>query len=599
MADDKVLDIENAFRSPETMAEEIAYKFRSWNNGRQQWKNEKVEIRQYLFATDTSKTSNNTLPWRNTVTIPKLTQIRDNLHANYDMALFPNDDWLQWEAYSMDSVDKNKQAAITAYMENKLRESDFRTIMSQCLLDYIDYGFAVATVDWVRENKDDPTTGDTIDTYTGPRAIRVSPLDIVFDHTAASFKRTPKIRRIVKQIGTLKKEIEMDSENPNTKWKLEAFNKAMDFRSTLAHHDSADIEKAAGYLVDGFTTLTDYYRSGVVELLEFEGDLFDSKTGELHMNQIITIMDRMYVVREETQPSWLEGNTYHGVPWRRRPDNLMGMGPLDNLVGMQYRIDHLENLKNDAMDLAVFPPLVVQGNVEEFVYGPGEEIDVGDDGNVTELGRNLNGVITAENNIQLLENKMEEMAGAPKQALGMRTPGEKTAFEVQSLENAASRIFQHKITQFEIEFLEPLLNLMLETARRNLDGKDIVRVMDNDLAVVDFISITRDDLTAKGKLRPVGARHFAAKAKLIQELSALFNTQMGEMVKPHTSGKKLSALIENSLHLQRHAIFTPNIAVAEQKETQQMMNAAGAQLEEEAATPAPMVEGEEELEVQQ
>lgn len=595
MADNKVLDIENAFKSAESMAEEIAYKYTFLNNQRQQWKNEKVELRKYLFATDTSKTSNSALPWRNTVTIPKLTQIRDNLHANYDMALFPNDDWLQWEAYSSESVDINKQKTITAYMENKLRESDFRIIMSQCLLDYIDYGFACATVDWIKETKLDPTSGETIDTYVGPRAIRVSPLDIVFDITAASFKRTPKIRRIVKQLGQLKKEIEMDALNPENTWKQEAFDKGMSLRSALTAYDAADIEKAAGYLVDGFTSITDYYRSGYVELLEFEGDLFDPKTGELHQNQIITVMDRMYIVRQQDQPSWVEATTYHGVPWRRRPDNLMGMGPLDNLVGMQYRIDHLENLKDDAMDLAVFPPLVIQGNVEAFVYGPGEEIDVGDDGNVTELGRNLNGIIVAENNIKALEDKMEEMAGAPKQALGMRTAGEKTAFEVQSLENAASRIFQHKITQFEIEFLEPLLNLMLETARRNLDGKDIVRVLDNDLAVVDFISITRDDITAKGKLRPVGARHFSAKAKLIQELSSLFNTKMGDMIAPHTSGKKLSALVENSLHLQRHAIFIPNIAIAEQKETQQMVNAASAQLEEEAATPNPMVPGEEEL----
>lgn len=599
MADNRILDIENAFRSAESMAEEISYKYTSWNNERQKWKNEKVELRQYLFATDTSQTTNGLLPWRNTVTIPKLTQIRDNLHANYDMALFPNDDWLQWEAYSSDSVDKDKRDAITAYMENKLRESDFRTIMSQCLLDYIDYGFACSTVDWIKEVQTDTQTGEEIITYMGPRAIRVSPLDIVFDITAASFKRTPKIRRLVKQIGALKKEIEADADNPYTKWKKEAYDKAIEFRSTLAHYDPADIEKAAGYQVDGFNGISDYYRSGLVELLEFEGDIFDPKTGELHTNQLITIMDRMHVVRQEDQPSWVEGTTYHGVPWRRRPDNLMGMGPLDNLVGMQYRIDHLENLKNDAMDLAVFPPLVIQGNVEEFVYGPGEEIDVGDDGNVTELGRNLNGVITAENNIQLLENKMEEMAGAPKQALGMRTPGEKTAFEVQSLENAASRIFQHKITQFEIEFLEPLLNLMLETARRNLDGMDLVRVMDNDLAVMDFIEITKDDLTAKGKLRPVGARHFAAKAKLVQEMSALYNTKLGDMVAPHTSGKKLAALIENSLHLQRHEIYTPNIAVAEQKETQQLMNAATKQLDEEVATPDPMVEGEEELEVQQ
>jgi hypothetical protein len=43
------------------------------------------------------------------------------------------------------------------------------------------------------------------------------------------------------------------------------------------------------------------------------------------------------------------------------------MGPLDNLVGMQYRIDHLENLKADVFDLIAFPPLKIKGYVEDSV----------------------------------------------------------------------------------------------------------------------------------------------------------------------------------------------------------------------------------------
>lgn len=37
----------------------------------------------------------------------------------------------------------------------------------------------------------------------------------------------------------------------------------------------------------------------------------------------------------------------------------------------------------------------------------------------------MNAVISADNAIALYENKMEEYAGAPKQAMGIRTPGEK------------------------------------------------------------------------------------------------------------------------------------------------------------------------------
>lgn len=136
------------------------------------------------------------------------------------------------------------------------------------------------------------------------------------------------------------------------------------------------------------------------------------------------------------------------------------MGPLDNLVGMQYRIDHLENVKADAMDLAVMPPLVISGEVEQFAWGPNAEIHIDENGSVTELARNVQWVIQADNAIDRLEMRMEQYAGAPREAMGIRTAGEKTAFEVQQLNNAAGRIFQEKTTTFEIELLEKVLNAM-------------------------------------------------------------------------------------------------------------------------------------------
>src|SRR3546814_6463709 len=61
------------------------------------------------------------------------------------------------------------------------------------------------------------------------------------------------------------------------------------------------------------------------------------------------------------------------------------MGPLDDLVGMQYRIDHLENAKADAFDLMIQPPLKIVGDVEEFAWGPSAEIYCGEGGDVVEL----------------------------------------------------------------------------------------------------------------------------------------------------------------------------------------------------------------------
>lgn len=302
-------------------------------------------------------------------------------------------------------------------------------------------------------------------------------------------------------------------------------------------------------------------------------------------NKVITVVDRSCVVREEDIPSWLGHAPIYHVGWRVRPDNLWAMGPLDNLVGMQYRIDHLENLRADAADLIIHPPLKILGDVEEFEWGPNCEIHIAEGGDVGEVSKSFQGVMLAANDIQMYEDRMELYAGAPREAMGVRTPGEKTALEVQTLSNAAGRIFQEKITTFEIELLERVLNAMLETSRRNMDGSDIIRVMDDDIGVQDFLRITQEDITANGKIRPVGARHFAKQAQDLQNVVGIFNSPIGQMIQPHTSAIAMANFVSDVIGLNGYDIFRPNVAVAEQAETQSLMNQAGEDLDVQAQVP--------------
>lgn len=570
--------------SRHNLADEITRLYTDYQQQRQPWVNENLELRDYIFATDTSKTSNSTLPWKNSTTLPKLTQIRDNLHANYMAALFPNDDWMKWEGYTLDDEDLDKKEAIQGYMANKLRESNFVTTVSQLVYDYIDYGNAFADTVFVNESRIDPVTDEEIPGYVGPKLVRISPLDHVMNPTAASYRDTYKITRSIKTFGELMLEAE---DMPGKSYFMDALRKAKEVRNACSGGDYGveDFEKAAGYSIDGFGNLKDYYQSPYVEILEFEGDIYDYENDELLKNHTITIIDRAYVARKESIPSWLgKGNKAH-VGWRLRPDNLYAMGPLHNLVGMQYRIDHLENLKSDVYDLIAFPPLKIIGEVEPFDWAPGSEIHLDAEGSDVQMLVPDTTALNADLQIELLERRMEEFAGAPKQAMGIRTPGEKTAFEIQALENAAGRIFQEKITNFEINLLEPILNSMLETARRNMDVADVVRVMDDDLGVAKFITITKADITAKGKLRPIGARHFAARAQLIQNLSGVFNSQIGAMIGPHVSQKQMAKLVEDVLGLQRFQLIQDNVAVFEQAETQRLMNQLQEDVDVEAMGP--------------
>ena len=180
--------------------------------------------------------------------------------------------------------------------------------------------------------------------------------------------------------------------------------------------------------------------------------------------------------------------------------------------------------------------------------------------------------LMSDNQVAMYENKMEEMAGAPKQAMGLRTPGEKTAFEVQVLENGANRVFQNKISYFEEMFLEPLLNDALELSRRNMVEKDTIRVMDDDTHAIIFQTITPDDIKASGKLRPIGARHFAQNANTLQNLVQLAASPLAQnpSVANHWSGKKLALAAENLLGLEKFKIFQPNIALYEAAEMRQV-----------------------------
>lgn len=577
----KVAILKDILKNKDNFARSLINLYDKWRVQRDNWIEEKKELRNYIFATDTSTTSNSSLPWKNTTTVPKLCQIRDNLHANYIDALFPNDEWLVWEGDDESSVSKEKRRVIEMYIKNKAKASGLRESISNLLYDYIDEGICFGEVIWVHEKHFDEILGKDVTTYIGPKLLRISPFDHVFNPTAIHYNKSPKFTRYLKTIGDLKKEL---ISRPDLEFDQEMFKKVMERRRTLSAYGRDDLDKADGYYADGFGSFSEYLGSGLIEIIEFEGDIYDDQNDVLLENRLVTIADGEFILRNIPNPNWLGRDNKASVGWRDRKDNLYAMGPLDNLVGMQYRLDHLENLKADALDLTIHPPMKKVGDVQPFEWRPGEIIDIPEDGDLVPMPPNA-AAFQVNNEISFIMEMMEEMAGAPKQAMGIRTPGEKTAFEVQSLDNAAGRIFNSKIHKFEVQFLEPILNLMLEVSRRNLNVADTLKVTDDQFGAVTFTEITRDDITATGKLRPMGARHFAARSQLIQNLTGIFNSPLGQIIQPDLSRKQLTKLVEETMGLSRYKLFRDNVAIMEQQETQRLVNQASTSLQDEAITP--------------
>jgi len=566
----KVQEINHTLQG-EALSSFVVDKYVTYRNLRVEWNNDMRELRNYIFQTDTSQTANNQLPWKNKTSIPKICQIRDNLHANYLAALFPHDNWFKWEAATQDAATQAAVKMIEAYMKQKIRESGFKAMVAEALYDYIDYGNAFAEVTY--ENETHTTSdGTNVGIYSGPKLHRISPYDIYFDQSASTFKDAAKITRTVVSMGSL---LAAGQSDPAFAWVNEAVANTSRVRQDLRAYADSDLEKSEGYVIDGFGSLSGYYSSDMVELLEFEGDTFDIETGIVQTSRRIIVMDRRKVVSDEPIDSWLGRSNKEHVGWRLRPDNLMAMGPLDNLVGMQYRLDHLENLKADVFDQIAHPVVYQRGMIEDWNWGPGERI-FGDVDSHLDVLRPDATALQADFQKNQMMSDMEQLVGAPREAMGIRTPGEKTAFEVQELQNAAGRLFQQKITYFEEHFVEPLLNQMLESARRNLNALEVVKVLDEDFAVAQFLKVTPEMLNSKGKLYPIGARHFAKQAQVVQNILGFINSAAYQDpdVQAHISSLKIAKLMEENLGLQEFELVVDNIRISERQKTQQLSTQA-------------------------
>lgn len=582
----KVLELENIL-SPDLLATRLTERYIQWETLRGAWKVDKEEIRRYVYATDTTTTTNASNPWKNRTTIPKLCQIRDNLYSNYTATLFPKRKWLVWEANEKDSDQVAKRDAIVNYMSWCIEQPTFKHEIDKIILDYIDFGNCFATVEWTDYRVQQPTM--TQAGYVGPSIRRISPLDMVMNPTAEDFMSSPKFIRSMVSMGELRSLLDRMSNDENRDEYEELYNYLKKVRYHARTFEGDWSQRDRLYAVDGFASFRAYLQSEYCEVLTYYGDWYDHYTDEFQKNRVITVVDRHKLIGNKPNPSFFGQPPIYHVPWRKRQDNLWGMGPLDNLIGMQYRLDHLENLGADIWDFTAFPVQKVKGFVEDFVWQPGEKIFTSEEGDV-ELVQPEVSIMQSESKMAMLAETMEKMAGAPGEAMGFRSPGEKTKYEVQRLENASARIFQNKINQFEEQIIEPLLNAMLELARRNLSEAITIKVLDDDLKTNSFETLTVEDITGVGRIKPIAARHFAEQAELIQNLTSLTGSGLWPVVQPHFSGIKLAKILENVFDLSDYEVVLPFVSLAEQAEGQAQIQTLQQQLMHQMGTATGMGE---------
>lgn len=590
MAGTTSLDFEQLTRVDD-LAAFVGNQYEEWYSAFRPLHEKWDEIEQYLFATSTRETSNanvggfsseegNRNGFSHSTHYPKLCNCRDLLSSQYLDALFSTDDWLRFKGYDQSSSTLEMRKKAQEYVLTKWRLSASDVEVQRLIDDWIDTGNSFAFVDYIQETEpvDEDLKGFG---YHGPKLYRINPRDIVFNVLSPSWDRSPKIVRSIKTLSELYRDAE---DHPELGYSSEILDLIRQKRITAKPMHAHDINKHKQIQKCGFGTPAQYLKSDYVEILEFYGDMMFGH--EYLKDHVITIVDRQVVLRK--QPTNVK---IRHCAWRRRRDNLMGMSPLENVVGIQYTINHLYNMFADLLDESLIPTVIKIGDIQETgipKFGGILNSEYSSDsmeGKVDFIRPDAS-IFQANFGIEMLENKIESYVGAPRELGGIRTPGEKTAYEVEQLQQAAYRLFNNRILAFQKEFLEPLVNDFLIVGRRNLSGLDLIEQRDQDLGIDVFTQITKEDLTVNGKLIPVGARHFIERNKFLREATQFFqNLAQDPEVQQHFSSVKTAEMLERAMDVSNFKVFEPFVRITERQESARMSQAAQAQVIEEAGVP--------------
>jgi len=537
--------------SPNSVATHISMLYDQWQGYRAVNRDKWTEIEGYIFATDTTSLEGGKAH-DHTTHIPVVSEIKEELEAIMYSTILPHEDFLSWKPYTPEAATKQVRHKVLAYLKNRHALNNFEKVFRKLIQDLVIYGNAFVKVEYVDETEEGVG-------YVGPKPKRISPYDIVFDPTRSDFTKTPKIIRSMMTLGEF---VEWAERQPSPDEQV--IRDVVERRASFGTIQKTERNKSNQYTPDGFTSIEAYYTSGLVEVLMFYGDVWDKSTGAFTKNRCVAVIDRVAQLFdvEERQPH------IYKASWSEKPDNLWSQGPLDKIVGLNYQINHRENSKSDALDRYIYPDKQFVGDVEE-VYN--EETGqtyylCPEGGGVSDITPDTT-VLTADMHQERLKAAARSAAGLPPQLMGFRTPGEKTAFEVQQLDDAALRKFLHKAAQFEMDLLEPVVRSELLLGAENYSSI-IQAISTNDEGLPMVLSITKADLLSNGKLVPVGARRYARQNQQMVMLNTLANSNLFAVVQNHIDSFKVAKVVEELGGFDSFEFFEKYIGIKDQAEAQ-------------------------------
>ena len=569
------------YSNKKQLAAEISLYKHEWNSARSSACDMWAEIDSYIHATDTSMLEGGEFFDHKTF-IPIISEIHEDLLAIIFSTVFPHEDWLSWKGYDVKAIATEKRRKLISMIKQVHALNGFSSTFRKVIDDLVRYGNCFVKVNYVNETQTDKD--ETVSGFLGPKPVRISPYDIVFNPSFSEFNKAPKIITSLLATGEFKEFV--DSLGAKSQIEPEDLRQLLSRRAG-GSTDNSDRYKDQQYIPAGFGTVKEYYTSGMIELLWFYGDIYDEVTQEVHKGRCVITVDGDTVIYDEFEPK----NKIFKGSWKPRPDNLWSQGPLDNLIGINYMINHRENSKNDSIDKFANPDRAYVGDVEEIydeVTGQTKYI-MPEGGSVNDITPDAT-VLTYDNQIQMHIEMARRAARIPQQLTGFKTSGEKTAFEVQNLNDGAFRGFINKAMQFEEDVIEPCVTAEIRVAKENFST--VINVLEEDEeGIISVLEVTEEDLSSNGKLIPFGARRFSRNLQQLAGLQNLTQGPMYQILGKHFNTYDLARVWESLNGFENYQVIKKFAAIDEAMEEQEATMLAQQEMEQTMSQPTPLEMG--------
>jgi hypothetical protein len=460
---------------------------------------------------------------RSQIVRPVLYEAVEAIHANLLNALFPANE--RFFSVIGKTEENHRQAGlIEEFLRNKLEDASFIEKYALFLKQAVITGNTAAAVPWRQSRQTRQVYrpvhlfGVTVGTqkvtreeliYNGPDFETLDMFDFLIDPDASDFEQAKVIRKVDRELRTLKA-------NP-AYHHLEHLKLKKHEAQDMSDSNKQSRRRAFG-LDESLSTLDEALEK--VSLLEAWGDFRIGET--VYKNYVCVVANQDTVIRFEPNPYECGMKPFIFTPFIPVPNEIYGIGAIEKSLGLQHAINTLTNQKLDIINLSINSPFTYLINDDVFdpdtlIAKPGALIPVKSHDTLRPI-QYLNNFTVAFTEIADLKAEAQEATGALKYFTGASHESARTATEVNALVQGGTQKFSSFLAHLEHTSLEPFLRIVLENARQFMGQPENLRVCGQN-GDVSFLKIVPEILkTCDCQFRIDGSRSLINQE---QELKAI------------------------------------------------------------------------------